>query len=1232
MTRNAGIWIVLMSAFLLANHASAGGFLDERPWLLDRSSWAETADANGNLRGWWAVGNSRVFGIVGPDIANAGIHQITGPHIMLAGVMNNGSAFGPSRLNLIVGGRPVAFTKETLSRVRGTDIVVMDLSAPGVEMTVFSYAPFDVNALLRTVVIRNTGDTPLNDVVLQGTVSRTIVKDGRLFNSFKGATDGNAMGQTRQFFSTFLEPSDATGPTDNPGEGTLTTKIGSLAPGAEAVRTQALVFSMEEVADEAATFDLIRKEGVALLTKTRDDWRAWLDTTTRLECPDQRLVDLLDDTKMVVKIQTAEPQTAAGPMEFFAGVWVRDSNGPFVSYLRMGRLDAARAMLEFYYRASAYNKRIANWEPMDIDVTRPVDPALDWSTVPNDPVEIPCWIILQHKRYYDYTGDIELIRAHWDYLKRCLYGQLVDEKGEPFHTVNYGSKEPGPNALYRFPHHGDETWIYPGFEVLNSAVFPEPNDHPHWDSYSADSTWEFVVSAEALADFAARLRNDDEAKALDKIAADSRAACERDYWMPERGLYAPALNMRSLDVHQPPFDMVNFDPLWIGYLQPNDPKAVSNVVETMKYTLNPNYVTDATETLRVYVGMQPGMFLYNLAALNHPYAERALEAMVKVASPSGEYTEKHVTDPNGYDSLFWGHRIRPWEGGINMDAAFYYLSGLKPDLGNNRIALCPRMPAGWKEMSITGQRLADGVLDLRVTDDGGTRTYAVRWTGSKPLRADFTVSLPLCEIGSVTVNGAPQRVQTYERWGLSGGAFPIGLAPGQTTTVSVAYEPAGGEWPQIERKRYEYIIPTDIPAYDLVYWENEPRKASSQDVRTFDLLKGKVSFRLISAFSPASPAWLRPFLIRADGSLNAPVFLMGTNSITNSLKYQKWWGSPELVALFTDYMKKGGIIAAMSTGETTSDWFGELLGESSYFVVPLDATPIVAADDDAGKALGLLGLDAEGIKARGAYIYKDMIVLARPASEKAAGTVIVRKVGEGFFMTVLADLSYEQMAACAQKLADRETRAELRKVVDARKPESVPGAFEDFAKDNAYSDDFSSYAEGSTGLPVWLPLTGKWRIEKGEYHQLVPNGYDFISTANARIKGDYEIEAKMRVIEGIQEGGFVFNMPSRFSKGSSQMVRFCGHEALWCGPFNAGGGFSLEHSIGTGLTERDDAWHTLEVVVRNSAGTYDLFVDGKEVAKELKLTNVAKSGGYVGLVACRGQVAFDDLKVKPLGD
>ena len=183
--------------------------------------------------------------------------------------------------------------------------------------------------------------------------------------------------------------------------------------------------------------------------------------------------------------------------------------------------------------------------------------------------------------------------------------------------------------------------------------------------------------------------------------------------------------------------MVNLNALWIDYLKPDDPKAISNVLETMSYTMNPNYVTDATETLKVYVGMEPGMFLYNLVAIDHPYAEPALRAMVEVASPSGEYTEKHVTDPDSYNSQFRGHRIRPWEGGINMDAAYYYLTGLKPDMGEGRVSLCPRLPFGWKEMEVTGQSLGDGKLDLKVTDDGKQRNYTMNWTGSKPLAGLF---------------------------------------------------------------------------------------------------------------------------------------------------------------------------------------------------------------------------------------------------------------------------------------------------------------------------------------------------------------------------------------------------------------------------------------------------------------------------------------------------------------
>ena len=1219
---------------LISGNVAAGGFIEDRPWLVERSAWSETTGPGGGLRGWWAVGNSRVFGIVGTGNPITTIHQITGPHIMLAGLMNNGSAFNPSTMDLSFGDKPVQFTKQTLSKVRGTNIVVMDLVGDGIEMSVFNYAPFGMNALLRTVVIKNTGKAPLADVVLRSNLYRTVVKDGQLYNSFKGGTGGSAMGQTRQMFAGFLEQAEVTGPEEKPGTGALTVKIGTVPAGGEVVRTKYLVFSMKEIGDEAKTLALVKNEGTKLLKKTYDDWQSWFSTKTRLECPDQRLIDLLDDNKMLVKIQTAEPQYAAGPMEFFAGVWVRDSNGPFLYYLRMGDLEAAKGMLEFYYRASAYNKRIVNNMPMDIDISKPLEPRFDWTAVYTDPVETPSWLIMQHMWYYRYTGDIGPIRGHWDYLKRCLYGQIVNHKAEPFYTIDYASKVTAPNKMYRFPHHGDETWIYPGFEILNSRDFPEPNDHPHWDSYSTDSTWEFVVSAEIMAEFARLLGRANEAKGMEDIARDGRAAIERDYWMPEKGLYAPAMNMRSLDMHQPPFAMVNFNALWIDYLDPEDPKAISNVVETMKYTMNPNYVTDVTETLRVYVGMQPGMFLYNLAAIDHPFAEPALKAMMEVASPSGEYTEKHVTDPNSYRSGFRGHRIRPWEGGINMDAAYYYLTGLKPDMGNNRIALCPRLPFEWKEMSVTGQKLGNGQLDLNVADNDGKRSYTIKWTGTKPITADFKVSLPQSKIASVKVGGKAVPFAPKSRWNTTTAQIEVVLPAAQTTVVAVEYAKETVKPLKFSREKYEYIVPKDVPPYQMVLWENERRRGNVGDLRTFDYLeKSSVNYRLICAYNPCSPVWLRPFLLRKDGRINTPLFMMGQHSVTSSLKYGKFWGNPELVKLFTEYMRAGGTIIAINTGETTSEHFGKLLGDSEYLVVPMSSTPIIPAVGVGEEVCDKLALfDGEKKTTTTKMLsYNKMIVLARPESEQSGATIVAKKFGKGIFVRIIGNFTYEQMGAMGQKLAEPATLSAIKKLITGAKPESVAGVFEDFSKNNSYSDDFSSYKAGSVGLPVWLTLSGSWKMQGGELHQLLTGGYDHISTANAKIKGDYVVECRMKLVKNIFEGGFVFNLPSRFKKGSGQMVRFCGHPAIWRGPFSPGGGFGFEPPIKTGLTASDEEWHTFKLSVYNSKGTYDIAVDGKTVAQGLKLTNKApESGCYIGLVACRGHVAFDDLKVTPI--
>jgi GH15 family glucan-1,4-alpha-glucosidase len=1044
--------LVLMFA-IVAVSSVAAGFEEGRPWLAERSAWSETATGGEGLRGWWALGNSRVFGIVGAEIQNAMIHQITGPHIHLASVMNPGSAFGPARIRLIVGDKQVNFTKSTLSRVRNTDIVVMTLESddPSVRMTVYNYAPFDVNAILRTVVLKNTGKQPLSNVVLIASLQRTVAIGGDLYDSFKGSTDGNAIGFTRRMWSNFIEGAEAASTPDK--NGTLTVKLGNLVPGAEVVRTQYMVFSMQKpegtgsvgfggtygIGDEAKTLALVKKQGVGLLKNTYDDWRNWLAGTATIYCPDRKLSDLLNDTKILVRVQTAEPQGAAGPMEFFAGVWVRDSNGPARYYLRMGRFDAMRKMLEFCYRTSAYAKSIPNWRPMDVDVTVPVPKDFDWTKVPMDRVENPCWLIMQHAWYYAYTGDIEPIKSHWGYLSRLMMGQLIDENGKPFHHENYGSVEPGWNEFYRFPHHGDETWIYPGFEVLNSGWFPEPNDHPHWDEFSVDSTWEFVVSADIMADFAKRIGKAAEADRYAKIAKDARAALERDYWIPEKGLYGPAMGMRSLDLCQPPFTMVNLNPLWIGYLKPGDPKAVSNVLATMKYTMNPNYVTDATETLRIYVGMQPGMFLYNLAAINHPYAEHALTALVEVASPSGEYTEKHATEPTSYKSSFHGHRIRPWEGGINADAVYYYLFGIEPAVGDGRVAICPRLPSRWNKMALVNQRLGDGKMDISVEDNGFRRSYKIRWTGSKPIAVDFTIALPQCEISSVIVGKAKVSVSPSNRWGITTAKMPVKLAAGSVTTIVVAYKKQPAEPLPFTRERYTYVVPKDVPYHDLVLWDAEPRKGNAKDYRTFDYLKqAGVNYRLITSFVPSSPEWLKPFLLKSDGTPNTKLFFMTSTSISNSLKYRKWWGDPELTKLFNDYMDAGGIIVMLNAGEPDTEWFGDLFGASSYKVQPFNpANPnevveIVPADGQGGEAfaaLGLLSADAKLTSKRVFSSCSGLVVLASVKDRPDLPVAVAKKYGGGLLISIQAELSYEQTAGLGRILVNPNTAASLSRLI-----------------------------------------------------------------------------------------------------------------------------------------------------------------------------------------------------------
>ena len=170
------------------------------------------------------------------------------------------------------------------------------------------------------------------------------------------------------------------------------------------------------------------------------------------------------------------------------------------------------------------------------------------------------------------------------------------------------------------------------------------------------------------------------------------------------------------------------------------------------------------------------------------------------------------------------------------------------------------------------------------------------------------------------------------------------VVPGKPAVVSVNYSTTKWDMPAFKRKRYEYIVPKSVPPHEVVLWDGDPRRGNAKDFKTFDYLNGKVNYKLISCYNPSSPAWLRPFLLTPNGKINTPVFLMNANSITGSLKYSKWWGDPELSKLFTEYMNAGGAIVMTRAGEKTSDLFGSLLGDSSYFTMAAEAAPMAPTE------------------------------------------------------------------------------------------------------------------------------------------------------------------------------------------------------------------------------------------------------------------------------------------------
>jgi len=681
----------------------------EHPWLLmDLNSWQQEVELTGQQ--WpgysdlavFPIGNGQVFAYEGDTYPLGTLANVVGPTYQKDGFM------GQIIPLVYVGDEIVDWESQRVGWISPGGVVRTEsATADGLQLFTYDFAPPHIPVICRVMGVSNKGDQTHNDVAVAlafGTMGGESVAGGlrmrrgdRLMQAgFVGARTTVKTGKPDIPLPDNLENRVRPGPMSE-NTPVLICELGALKPGESFAKLAYTLITTNE--DELPSLiELVEKRGFSLLDYTHHYWQQWNQRTVTVQTPDQPEVgELLTISKYLCAVQQAN---AGGysPMDGYTYTWIRDSNGPVRYLSAVGDFESVRRHLEYHFRGCAVTGKIGNNLPLDMDVEKP--PEIDWSQVPVEPAESSSFVILQHYWYYRQSGDLELIRQHWPMLRRCLLGQVVDKRG-------------------LLPFHGDETYRFPGYEFFDAGE--EVELYVNLETRSADSGFEYVAAAEALAEMAKALGSKDEVADYRRRADNVRRATESHYWQQDRGYYAPAMSDLSDQVQPSPFAPINLRPLWVGYA-PSTERQRCNVLNSLKYLWQPDGTPKTTPEFEPYVTMIPGYALYALASIGHPAAEDALNGVLTAAEKSRGFAEMNEADNRPSDEIWGQHRIRPWEGGINAEAILYYLTSMEVDAASGRVFLRPQMPRGWREMTISNLPVGEARLRLEVVGDEATVT------------------------------------------------------------------------------------------------------------------------------------------------------------------------------------------------------------------------------------------------------------------------------------------------------------------------------------------------------------------------------------------------------------------------------------------------------------------------------------------------------------------------------
>lgn len=846
--------------------------------------------------GAYPIGNGRVFAISGLSVPLGTVQDMLGPtYQKVSGLMG---AVTPA---LLVGRESLLLPEQTTEWIAPGGVVHHRWAGGELQVDILQTVPPDLDAVVSLIVVTSAAEKPVRDVSLalesslpaEGAVEGDVLcirGDARQRLGFAGArtrveqrsiVPALPEGLTERVFPLGATTGAAAEPLS------VICPLGTIRPGESVGKLAYVSFAMDEAAEQQI-IATVEEQGRGLFDESHAWWQDWADGTVQVEGAGDEIDQFLAIEKYICRVQQAE---AGGysPMHKYSFRWIRDSNGPIRCLLDFGDHESVARDLAYHYAGCAQKRDIFNNIELNLD---PNDvPAIDWTEVPAPKAEIASFVELQNYWYYRHTGETEQLEERWDYLRRAFDGHEIDEEG-------------------RLPFHGDETYRFPGYQLYESDPSLAP-DYVHLHLRSADSAFEYVAAAEAMAEMAAAIGREEEVGEFEAAGERVRQATEREYWQGERGYYAPALSALSGERYRYPFANINLRPLWIGYAEPDD-RQIENVLSALSWLFRPESGTaKLTPACGYYVGMTPGYVLSALAAIDHPAAEQALGGVLAAAETSGGFAEMNRPDDTPARDVWGLHRVRPWEGGINASAVLQYLTGFAPDAPNRRVRFAPHLPADSMGMTVSNLRVGEARLRLAVSLEVGRTRYIVECLeADEPLEVELLASAPGGSLETVSAQDAPG--DTWRALGARTRAQPARfgrahllisgakLEAGQALEVTV--EASGMAEPEalgVAEEPFDYGS-ADVPrgATVLLTWSEQVAEAVRAQEGEIAILDTRVAW-------PAS--YLRSALLTEDGAARAGKLILDVSGWPGAFKPADYWtGEGEGAAVVAQFRAAGG--------------------------------------------------------------------------------------------------------------------------------------------------------------------------------------------------------------------------------------------------------------------------------------------------------------------------------------